>query len=89
MVLDNARTVPLALSARPPVFSRATLGRVTAPTLVVSGERSPRSRILIDEIIVKCISGSRLVVIPAAAHLMSYQNPEGFNDALLDFLARQ
>jgi non-heme chloroperoxidase len=87
MVLDNARTVPLALSARPPVFSCAALGRVTAPTLVVSGELSPRSRILIDEIIVTCIPGSRLVVIPAAAHLMSYQNPAAFNGALLDFLA--
>jgi len=59
------------------------------PTLVISGELSPRSRILIDEIIVKYIPGSRLVVIPAAAHLMSYQNPAAFNEALLDFLARQ
>ena len=89
MVLDNARTVPLALSARPPVVSRTTLGRIKAPTLVVSGELSPHSRILIDEIIVTCIPDSRLVVIPAAAHLMSYQNPAAFNSALLDFLARQ
>ena len=37
----------------------------------------------------KYIPGSRLVVIPAAAHLMSYQNPAAFNEALLDFLARQ
>jgi pimeloyl-ACP methyl ester carboxylesterase len=36
MVLDNARTVPLALFApRPPAFSCATLGGVKAPTLVV------------------------------------------------------
>jgi pimeloyl-ACP methyl ester carboxylesterase len=88
MVLDNARTVPLSLSARPPVFSCATLGRVKAPTLVVTGEQSPRSLILIDEIIGKCIPGSRLVVIPEAAHLMSYQNPAAFNEALLHFLAQ-
>jgi pimeloyl-ACP methyl ester carboxylesterase len=89
MVLDNARTVPLALSARPPVVSCAALGRVSAPTLVVSGGLSPRSLILIDEIIVRCIPNSRLVVIPAAAHLMSYQNPVAFNEALLEFLVRQ
>src|SRR5215472_13586444 len=89
MVLDNARTFPLALSARPPAFSCATLRGITLPTLVVSGEQSPRSLILIDEIIAKCIAGSRLAVIPEAAHLMSYQNPTAFNDALLDFLARQ
>jgi pimeloyl-ACP methyl ester carboxylesterase len=89
MVLDNARTVPLALSARPPSLPGTTLGGITLPTLVVSGELSPRSRILIDEVIVKCVPGSRLVVIPTAAHLMSYQNPAAFNEALLDFLARQ
>ena len=89
MVLDNARTVPLALSARPPAFSCATLQGIRLPTLVVSGEQSPRSLILIDEIIAKCIRGSRLAVIPEAAHLMSYQNPPAFNEALLDFLARQ
>jgi pimeloyl-ACP methyl ester carboxylesterase len=86
MVLDNARTVPLALSARPPAFSRAALGRITVPTLVVSGEQSPRSRILIDEIIAKCIPGSRLVMVPAASHLMSYQNATAFNTVLLEFL---
>ena len=37
MVLDNVRTVPLALSARPPAFSRAILNGVKAPTLVVGG----------------------------------------------------
>ena len=89
MVLDNARTVALALSARPPVLSCATLAGIKVSTLVVSGERSPRSRILIDEIIAKCIPGSSLVVIPEAAHLMSYQNPAAFNEALLGFLARQ
>jgi pimeloyl-ACP methyl ester carboxylesterase len=88
IVLDNARTVPLALSARPPAFSCATLRGIRLPTLVVSGEQSPRSLILIDKIIAECINGSRLAVIPEAAHLMSYQNPAAFNCALLDFLAR-
>jgi pimeloyl-ACP methyl ester carboxylesterase len=87
MVLDNARTVPLALSVRPPALLCAALEGIKMPALVVSGELSPRSRILINEIIVKCIPGSRLVVIPAAAHLMSYQNPVAFNERLLEFLA--
>ena len=37
----------------------------------------------------QCIPGSRLVVIPEAAHLMSYQNPAAFNEVLLQFLAQQ
>ena len=38
MILDNARTVPLQLSApRPPAISCAIAGGVQAPTLVVGG----------------------------------------------------
>jgi pimeloyl-ACP methyl ester carboxylesterase len=40
-------------------------------------------------VIAQSIPGSRLVVIPKAAHLMSYQNPAAFNKALLYFLAQQ
>jgi len=87
MVLDNVRTVPLALSARPPAFSRAILNGVKAPTLVVGGAQSPPSLAWINDVIAQSIAGSRLVVIPKAAHLMSYQNPSAFNEALLSFLA--
>jgi pimeloyl-ACP methyl ester carboxylesterase len=44
---------------------------------------------LLSEVVVQCIPGSRLVVIPQATHLMSHQNPAAFNEALLHFLAPQ
>jgi pimeloyl-ACP methyl ester carboxylesterase len=89
MILDNARTVPLQLAApRPPALSGATLGDVKAPTLVVRGAQTPHHMALISEVIAQCIPGSRLVVIPQATHLMSYQNPEAFSEALLQFLAQ-
>jgi pimeloyl-ACP methyl ester carboxylesterase len=47
----------------------------------------PYSRLIVDRL-AACISGSRLVVIPGATHFMSYQAPELFNEAVLDFLAR-
>jgi pimeloyl-ACP methyl ester carboxylesterase len=90
MVLDNARTVPLQLAARrPPALSCATFGGVQAPTLVVRGAQTPHYLALISEVIVECMPGSRLVVIPQATHLMSHQNPAAFNEALLCFLAQQ
>jgi len=89
MILDNARTVPLARAApRPPALSCATVGGVQAPTLVVGGEQSPRYLALIDEVVAQCIPSSRLVVIPQATHLMIHQNPAAFNEALLHFLAQ-
>jgi pimeloyl-ACP methyl ester carboxylesterase len=90
MVSDNARTVPLQLLApRPPAISCITLSGLKARTLVVGGEQSPRYLSLINELVAQCISGSQLAVIPRATHLMSYQNPRAFNEALLDFLAQQ
>jgi pimeloyl-ACP methyl ester carboxylesterase len=90
MILDNARTVSLQLSApRPPAISRAMLRDLKSPTLVVGGEHSRRHAVLGNEALVQCIPGSRLVVIPQATHLMSHQNPAAFNEALLHFLAQQ
>lgn len=90
MILDNARTVPLQLFApRLPAISCTTLGGVKAPTLVVSGEQTPRNLSFITEVVRQCIPDGRLVVIPRATHLMSHQNPGAFNEALLRFLARQ
>lgn len=91
MVLDNARTVPIQLLALRdrPTISRTTLSGLKARTLVVGGEQSPRYLSLINEEVAKSISGSRLVVIPRATHLMSHQNPSTFNEAFLDFLTEQ
>ena len=88
--LDNARTVPLLVSAPPPpAISCATLSAVQAPTLVVGGAQSPRYFSLINEVVVRCIPGSGLVIIPQATHLISSQNPSAFNEALLQFLAQR
>ena len=90
MFLDNARTVPLLLAAPPPpAISCTTLSGVKAPTSVVGGEQTRRYFSLINEVVVRCIPGSRLIIIPKATHAMSYQNPAAFNEALLHFLAQQ
>jgi pimeloyl-ACP methyl ester carboxylesterase len=90
MILGNARTVALQLSApRPPALSRTMLSGVKFPVLVVGGEHSRRHSVLGNEVLVQCIPGSRLVVIPQATHLMSHQNPTAFNEALLHFLVQQ
>jgi pimeloyl-ACP methyl ester carboxylesterase len=90
MILDNARTVPVQLFAPPPpAISCAALAGLTIPTLVVGGERSPRYLGLINEVLARCIPGSRLAVISDAAHLMSHENPTAFNVTLLEFLAQQ
>jgi pimeloyl-ACP methyl ester carboxylesterase len=73
----------------PPAISCATLGGVKAPTLVIGGEQTSRYFSLINEVVVRCVPGSRLAIIPKATHPMSYQNPAAFNEALLQFLAQR
>jgi pimeloyl-ACP methyl ester carboxylesterase len=43
---------------------------------------------LIDEVVVRCIPGSRVVTIAQATHPMFVQQPAAFNAVLLPFLAQ-
>ncbi len=51
------------------------------PTLVVRGARTPEIFSKTQELVGRCIPGSRMVVVPDASHTMSYQNPTAFNRA--------
>lgn len=87
MWLDNFNvTRPAAPSPEP--LTCEQLRGITTPTLVLGAEHGmPYSRRIADRL-AGCIPGSRLVVIPAVTHFMSYQDPEIFNDVVLDFLAQ-
>ena len=63
------------------------LSAIKAPTLVIGAEYGmPYSRRMVDTL-AGCIPASRLRIIPAVTHFMSYQEPSVFNQAVLDFLA--
>ena len=86
ILLDNARTLPLLFAAPPEVVSCAALGVIKAPTLVLRGEHTPRIFVTTNEIVGGCIPGSRQGVVPDASHGMSFDNPAGFNQAVLGFI---
>ncbi|MGQ0616982.1 MAG: bifunctional 3-oxoadipate enol-lactonase/4-carboxymuconolactone decarboxylase PcaDC [Acidimicrobiia bacterium] len=66
---------------------RGELGRVTAPTLVVVGDRDPVTPPATALALAEGIEGAGLVVIPHAAHLVSVERPTAFGAAVLDHLA--
>ncbi len=84
---DNARTLPLLMSAPRVETSCASLGGIKAPTLVVAGQQTPRYFSLTNERVLACIPGSRPAIVPNATHAMTYENTPAFNQALLTFLA--
>jgi 3-oxoadipate enol-lactonase len=69
----------------PPAASR--LGEITAPTLVVVGERDVPRLQETSAVLAEGIRGARLVVLPGVGHMANMEAPRGFNEAVLGFLA--
>jgi 3-oxoadipate enol-lactonase len=64
------------------------LGEMRCPTMVVVGEEDPRTPVAAARTIHEALPSSELVVLKSASHLSNMEQPEAFNGALLDFLAR-
>lgn len=61
--------------------------RVPAPALVVLGERDPVVPLEYAEQLASALPAGRLAVVPGAAHAVMFNGAEGFNRAVLAFLA--
>jgi pimeloyl-ACP methyl ester carboxylesterase len=67
--------------------SRARLGSLASPTLVLTGDEDrfiPPSR---SEELARLIRGARLVKIPGGSHAVNFEQPERWNALVLAFLA--
>lgn len=65
----------------------AAAARVRAPAVVLVGDRDPVVTVHFARAMTYAVRGARLRVIPNAAHALIYDEPEGFNRAVLKFLA--
>ncbi len=87
MWLDNF-DAPRPAAPPPEPVTCAQLGAITTPTLTMGAEYGmPYSRRIVD-VLAGCIPASRLLVIPGVTHFMSYQDPDRFNEAVLEFIAQ-
>ncbi|MBI4193942.1 MAG: 3-oxoadipate enol-lactonase [Betaproteobacteria bacterium] len=64
------------------------LKEIGCPTLVIVGEQDMGTPPAMAREIHENLPGSRLKIIPSAAHLSNIEQAQVFNDALLEFLAR-
>lgn len=90
LVPDFIRAGPASVAV---AGARVVLGNVQemmqavrAPALLVWGENDPLVPVVYGEAMQREIPGSRLVVIPRAAHVAMWDAPQAFNDAVLPFL---
>jgi 3-oxoadipate enol-lactonase/4-carboxymuconolactone decarboxylase len=66
---------------------RGELGRISAPTLVLSAEDDPSTPPESGRLIANGIAGAAFVVLPAPTrHLANVEQPEAFTEALLAHL---
>lgn len=68
----------------PPAAER--LGEITAPTLIVYGDQDIADVQQAGPPLAQAIPGARLVVMPNVSHLPQMEQPEAFNEMVLEFL---
>ena len=84
---DNARMLPLQFTAPPPLpITGLQLAQLKVPIAFARGEQTRVFYKISTDTASRCISGSRLIVIPKARHLWPFQDPAAFSDTLLGFL---
>jgi pimeloyl-ACP methyl ester carboxylesterase len=84
---DNARTLLGQVNEQRPPFTRADAESIAVPTLLIGGEKTPGSLPVVLRALAAHIPGVRVEIIPKATHSMFEQDPVGFSNAVLDFLA--
>jgi pimeloyl-ACP methyl ester carboxylesterase len=79
----------IAMWASQPNWSDAQLKTITAPVLVVYGDRDEAIKREHAEYIASAIRGAALLILPNASHFAFLQDPKLFNYAVLHFLGDQ
>lgn len=64
------------------------LGEITAPALVIAGERDVADILAVAGVLAARIPGAEKQVIPDAGHMVNMEQPGAFNAALRDFLTK-
>ncbi len=74
------------IEIEPPAAER--FGEITAPTLILYGDKDIADVQQAGPLLAQAISGARLVVLPNASHLPQMEQPERFNEIVLAFLRK-
>jgi len=72
--------------AIPKINLTARLAEIRCPSLIIVGKDDAGTPVAMAEDIHRAMPGSKLVVIPSAAHLSNLEQPDAFNRALGDFI---
>ncbi|MBK5102736.1 MAG: 3-oxoadipate enol-lactonase [Burkholderiales bacterium] len=74
--------------AIPKINLTARLKEIACPVVVIVGKDDPGTPVAMAEEIHQALPGSKLVIIPSAAHLSNLEQPDAFNQTLTGFLEK-
>ena len=86
MLLENVPAFKLDFTSRRLPFTCEMGGHITAPALVLSGDRSDPFLQQVAEKTAACLKDARFVSISKATHWIPHDQPQKFSEALLGFL---
>jgi non-heme chloroperoxidase len=85
---DALAHVADATTSRPrPIFTCEMAQRITVPTLLSNGARSPEFFHRIIDELERCLTKRERITIPGASHTVPGENPQAYDEAVLAFLA--
>lgn len=88
MMLNNAGTIK-ELTSKLPHFTKKEANTICPPTLLISGENTPKALHAIAEEVSKTVPKIQVLRIPNSAHFPHFENPEATNAAIMRFLNMQ
>ena len=86
-VKSGASDLHLSSGTQPMVRKDGDMIKIKAPILVICGDQDPGTPPAMSREIHEHAPGSKLVMIPNAAHLSNLENPAAFTKAMQEFLA--
>ena len=89
-IMQNARAMKaLALCSDPfPNLPKDKVKRLGIPILIITGENTIKIHKLVNEELARLLPKAEQAIIPQAGHASPRENPQAFNEAVLNFLAR-
>lgn len=69
-----------------PAWTADQLGKISVPTAIVAGDHDEAIKREHTEYMASVIPGAKLVILPNASHFAMLQDPEGYNQAVRDFI---
>jgi esterase len=84
---DNAYTLIGQVGENRRPFSRVEAESIKTPTLLIGGGDTPGSLAQIWRVLAQHIPGAKTAVIPGARHWIFDSAPQGFSEAVMEFLA--